>query len=98
MGVGVGVGVGGEWGGREGGGSKITFSDVADQRCIRRASVWCVSLIVSPDDQMPSFKSFLTLYLLTHTLSTLSTLTRIRSPSSDQACIHKRSSAMKFLN
>ena len=32
------------------------------------------------------------------TLSTLSTLTRIRSPWSDHACIHKRSSALKFLN
>ena len=32
------------------------------------------------------------------TLSTLSTLTSIRSPWSDLACIHKCSSAMKFLN
>ena len=32
------------------------------------------------------------------TLSTPSTLTRIRSPWSDPACIHKCSSAMKFLN
>ena len=31
-------------------------------------------------------------------LSTLSTITRIRSPWSDHACIHKCSSAMKFLN
>ena len=31
------------------------------------------------------------------TWSTLSTLTRIRSPWSDHACIHKCSSAMKFL-
>ena len=32
----------------------ITFADVPDRRCIRRASVWRVSLIVSPDDQVPS--------------------------------------------
>ena len=44
----------------------ITSSDVADQRCIRRTSVRRVSLIVFPDDQMPSFKSFLTLYMLDH--------------------------------
>ena len=37
----------------------ITFADVADQRCTRRASVWRVSLIVPPDDHMPSFKSSL---------------------------------------
>ena len=87
----------------------------------------------SPDNQMPSFKSSLTLYLLNHsqwfvvvvlcktwysavssvlkpasvqstasvgrsTLSTLSTLAKIRSPWSDHACIHKGSSAMKFMN
>ena len=44
----------------------ITLADVADQRCVRRDSAWRVSLIVSPDDHVPSFKSSLTLCLLNY--------------------------------
>ena len=43
-----------------------TFADVADQGCTRRTSVWRVSLILSPGDHVPGFKSSRTLYLLDH--------------------------------